>query len=110
VDYRCSLLPVFRSTSWYGINMLSDKQRDLSIRFSQRELDRFDGIEWHPGPNGAPLIPSCLASLECCVSQTVEAGDHAILIAEVTSAQWREGEPLVYFGSSYRNLIGPVLK
>lgn len=104
VDYRCTLLPMFRSSSWYGINVLSDHQRDLSIRFSQRELDRFDGIEWRRSENGVPFIPSCLASLECCVSQTVEAGDHAILIAEVTSAEWRDGEPLVYFGSSYRHL------
>ena len=104
VDYRCSLLPLFRSNSWYGINVLSDRQRDLSVRFSQRELDRFEGIEWYPSENGVPLIPSCLASLECCVSQTVEAGDHAILMAEVTSAEWRDGEPLIYFGSSYRHL------
>lgn len=104
VDYRCTLLPLFRSNSWYGINVLTDRQRDLSVRFSQRELDRFDGIEWTPSLNGVPFIPSCLASLECCVSQTIESGDHAILIAEVTAAEWRDGEPLIYFGSSYRRL------
>jgi flavin reductase (DIM6/NTAB) family NADH-FMN oxidoreductase RutF len=109
VDYRCSLLPVFRSSSWYGINMLSDQQRDLSVRFSQRQLDRFDGIEWKQSENGVPLIGSCLARLECCVSQTVEAGDHAILIAEVTAAEYSEGEPLVYFGSSYRRLLPQTL-
>jgi flavin reductase (DIM6/NTAB) family NADH-FMN oxidoreductase RutF len=110
VDYRCSLLPLFRSSSWYGINMLTDKQRDLSVRFSQRELDRFEGIEWKRSENGVPLIGSCLASLECCVSQTIEAGDHAILIAEVTSLEWQDGEPLVYFGSSYRHLVPQSLK
>ena len=104
VDYRCNILHQFRSSSWYGINVLTDRQRDLSVRFAQRDLDRFDGIPWRLSDNGVPLIDSCLASLECCVSQTIEAGDHAILIGEVTAAQWGEGEPLVYFGSSYRHL------
>jgi flavin reductase (DIM6/NTAB) family NADH-FMN oxidoreductase RutF len=106
VDYRCNILPLFRSSSWYGINVLTDRQRDLSVRFSRRDLDRFDGIPWRSSENGVPLIDSCLASLECCVSQTIEAGDHAILIGEVTAAEWGDGEPLVYFGSSYR-LLAP---
>ena len=104
IDYRCALLPVFRANSYYGINFLAEDQRDLSIRFSRREVDRFDGIPWRHGETGVPLIEGCLGQLECCVSQTVEAGDHAILIAEVVGADWREGEPLVYYGSSYRFL------
>jgi flavin reductase (DIM6/NTAB) family NADH-FMN oxidoreductase RutF len=104
VDYRCSLLPAFRSSNWYGINILSETQEHLSVRFSQRQPDRFDGLEWHRSPAGVPLFHSALASMECCVTQTVEAGDHAILIAEVTYAEWREGEPLLYFGSCYRSL------
>jgi flavin reductase (DIM6/NTAB) family NADH-FMN oxidoreductase RutF len=38
------------------------------------------------------------------VSQTVEAGDHAILIGEVMHAEARGGAPLLYFGSRYRFL------
>lgn len=104
VDYRCSILPAFRSSNWYGINILRDSQLDLSVRFSQRELDRFGGLDWHRGGSGVPLLDSSLASLECCVTQTVEAGDHAILIAEVAAAEWREGEPLLYYGSAYRGI------
>jgi flavin reductase (DIM6/NTAB) family NADH-FMN oxidoreductase RutF len=106
VDYRCSLLPAFRSSNWYGINILEDCQQELSVRFSQRQPDRFEGLDWYRSPAGVPLFRSALASLECCVTQTVEAGDHAILIAEVTRAEWRDGEPLLYFGSAYRALDG----
>ena len=104
IDYRCNILPAFRASSYYGINFLAQDQRSLSVRFSQREADRFDGIDWKRGVTGVPLIEGCLGQLECCVSQTVEAGDHAILIAEVITADWREGDPLVYYGSSYRQL------
>lgn len=104
IDYRCAILPAFRASSYYGINFLAENQQDLSVRFAQRETDRFEDISWGWGETGVPLIDGCLARLECCVSQTLEAGDHAIFIAEVIRADWREGEPLVYYGSSYRQL------
>jgi flavin reductase (DIM6/NTAB) family NADH-FMN oxidoreductase RutF len=104
VDYRSSLLPHFRGNSYYGINVLAEDQRALSVRFSQRQPDRFEGIEWKRGASGAPLLSGCLACMECFVNQTVEAGDHAILIAEVVQAEFREGKPLLYYASSYCGL------
>jgi flavin reductase (DIM6/NTAB) family NADH-FMN oxidoreductase RutF len=105
IDYRAAALPHFRANPYYGINVLCDSQRNVSVRFSERQDERFDGIEWHRGITGAPLLGGCLASFECCVSQTVEAGDHAILIAEVLRAENRDGEPLIYWGSRYRHLL-----
>ena len=104
IDYRSTVLTHFRSSAWYGVNVLADHQQDLSVRFSQRIPDRFEGLAWSQGASGVPVIEGCLASLECSVVQTVEAGDHAIFIAEVIRAQCREGKPLVYFGSEYRRL------
>jgi flavin reductase (DIM6/NTAB) family NADH-FMN oxidoreductase RutF len=104
VDYRCNILPHFRSSSYYGINVLNDTQRDLSVRFSQRELDRFGGIAWQRGETGVPLLGGALACFECAVAQTIEAGDHAILIGEVVSAEYRDGEPLLYYAGAYRKL------
>lgn len=104
IDYRCSLLPHFRASSWLGVNILSDSQQDISVRFALRESDRFTDLEWHRGETGVPLIDSCLAQMECCVSQVVEAGDHAVFLAEVIKVDWFKGEPLIYFGSEYRTL------
>lgn len=104
LDYRCSLLPFFRSSSYYGINILGEEQREFSIRFSQRQPAGFENIGWHLSGSGVPMIEGSLASLECCVSQTVEAGDHAILLAEVTAAEWHAGKPLIYFGGAYGQL------
>ena len=101
VDYRSSILHPFRNSTHYGINVLKEDQRDVSVRFSQPELDRFVGIGWKPGATGVPLLDGVLATMECHITQTVEAGDHAIFIAEVVSADCSEGRPLLYFGSSY---------
>ncbi len=105
IDYRSSILTHFRSTSFFGVNVLAHEQQDLSIRFSQRELARFEGIDWHWGATGVPLLGGAMAALECCVEQTVEAGDHAVFIAEVVRAKWREdAAPLLYFASAYHRL------
>jgi flavin reductase (DIM6/NTAB) family NADH-FMN oxidoreductase RutF len=47
-----------------------------------------------------------LASLACRMHRLVDAGDHAILIAEVLDVNHREGRPLVYYGSGYHKLDG----
>jgi flavin reductase (DIM6/NTAB) family NADH-FMN oxidoreductase RutF len=104
IDYRCSYLPFFRSSAHYGINILQDGQLDLSVRFATMTGDRFQHVEWHRGETGVPLLAGCLASLECAVSQTVEAGDHAILIGEVLATEVHDGTPLLYYGSRYRAL------
>jgi flavin reductase (DIM6/NTAB) family NADH-FMN oxidoreductase RutF len=101
IDYRSTILTHFRASAWYGINVLAEDQQDLSVRFSQRIPDRFQGLEWTRGASGTPLISRSLATMECSVVQTVEAGDHAIFIAEVIRAHAREGNPLLYFGSQY---------
>ena len=51
-----------------------------------------------------PLLDGVLAQLECSVAKTFEVGDHTVLVGEVRIAAYTEGQPLVYFNSSYRQL------
>ena len=106
VDHRATVLEYFRRASHLGINVLNEDQRELSVLFARRGQNRFIGIEWHAGQTGVPLIPRVLAHFECGQHKMVDAGDHAILIAEVLHAEHREGRPLVYFGSDYHRLDG----
>lgn len=106
VDYRCAILQHFRTSSYFGVNILREGQRELSVRFAERQFDRFEGIRWHRTSSGVPLLEGVLATLECSVTQVVEAGDHAVFIAEVLNARWDNGNPLLYFRSSYAHLSG----
>ncbi|MEJ7608894.1 MAG: flavin reductase family protein [Bryobacteraceae bacterium] len=101
VDFRCNILSHFRSAPYYGINVLSEAQRELSVRFSQPQGDRFADIGWSQGITGVPLLQGSLACMECCVTQTVDAGDHVVLLAEVIYARYAEGDPLLYYRSRY---------
>lgn len=104
VDHRSKLLEWFRQNDYFGINILHQNQRHLSERFAGSGYDRFEGVEWHSGQTGVPLLPDALATLELKRAQVVTAGDHDIVVGEVVHATCREGEPLLYFGSKYRQL------
>lgn len=104
VDHSARILDYFRTGKHMAINVLTEAQQDLSVRFARRGQDRFGGVAWYAGVTGAPLLPGALASFECAVTKMVEAGDHTILIAEVLYAECGEGKPLVYFSSGYRKL------
>jgi flavin reductase (DIM6/NTAB) family NADH-FMN oxidoreductase RutF len=104
VDHRAGILAHFRGSQHFAINVLNEQQQQLSTHFARAGHDRFDGVPWYAGQSGVPLLPDVLATLECAVSQRLEAGDHDIIIGEVLEARWKEGRPLLYFGSKYRQL------
>jgi flavin reductase (DIM6/NTAB) family NADH-FMN oxidoreductase RutF len=106
VDHSAYVLEHLRRSEHLGINVLSEGQHDLSMRFARRGEDRFEGVEWYAGHNGVPLIPGILAALECGMHRMVDAGDHAIVIAQVLRVSYRDGRPLVYYGSGYHTLNG----
>ena len=104
IDFRSSVHPHFRSNAHFAVNVLHEDQTELSVRFADLPDDRFQGIDWYSGTTGAPLLRGALAIFECAVKNTVEAGDHAILIGEVIRTESREGKPLLYFNRNYRSL------
>jgi flavin reductase (DIM6/NTAB) family NADH-FMN oxidoreductase RutF len=97
-------LEACNSSDHFAVSILDETQRSLSERFAGAGYDRFDGVTWNPGATGVPLFPGVLATMECARFRTISAGDHDILIGKVLHAKWKEGEPLIHFGSQYRAL------
>lgn len=101
VDHRANVLRHFEQASHFGVNILAEDQEALSVRFAERGLDRFGGIDWHQGETGVPLLGGALARFECVTRQKIQAGDHTIILGEVLHAEWQEGAPLLYFARGY---------
>lgn len=104
LGHDSAILDLFRQQARFGLSFLRAEQRDLSNQFATRGRDRFQGVDWHTGPSGVPLLNASLADMECAVEQTVTAGDHDILIARVESSVIHGGLPLLYFNSAYAAL------
>jgi flavin reductase (DIM6/NTAB) family NADH-FMN oxidoreductase RutF len=104
IDRQTPILSHFKPGTRFGVNVLHEEQKELSTWFARSGHDRFSGMEWRAGETGVPILPGMLATLECEVTQMVEAGDHVVVIGAALHATWREGQPLVYFNSSYQSL------
>ena len=104
IDRQTPILSHFTPETRFGVNVLHEEQKELSTWFARSGHDRFSGMEWRPGETGVPILPGMLATLECEVTQMIEAGDHVVVIGAALHATWREGQPLVYFNSSYQSL------
>ncbi|WP_069063798.1 flavin reductase family protein [Sinorhizobium sp. RAC02] len=67
----------------FGVNILSEVQKDVSNTFARPVEDRFAAVDWRPGPHGSPVFADVAAWFDCAAHDVVDAGDHVILIGRV---------------------------
>jgi flavin reductase (DIM6/NTAB) family NADH-FMN oxidoreductase RutF len=89
----------------FTVSILGQRQDAIANRFARQGEDRFAGLELHRTESGLPFIPKCLALAECAVTETFTEGDHDIVLARVVHCATREGAPLVFFRSSYHDVV-----
>jgi flavin reductase (DIM6/NTAB) family NADH-FMN oxidoreductase RutF len=90
----------------FAVNILARGQDELSQRFAAQgnEARRFDGLAVERAVTGAPLLRG-LASLDCTLVGTHDAGDHVIYVGRVEALRrFADGEPLLYYRGAYRTL------
>jgi flavin reductase (DIM6/NTAB) family NADH-FMN oxidoreductase RutF len=64
------------------MNVLADSQREIAVSFSEKEDNRFEGVDSYLTPGGVPFLRGSLAAFECRLEATIEASNHAIFLAE----------------------------
>ena len=78
-----------KSTKRFVLNMLGKDGKGPAFTFfkpAKLEDGKLSGQAIHAAGNGAPILDSAIAAVECSVVQIVEQGDHHIVVAEVTEA------------------------
>jgi flavin reductase (DIM6/NTAB) family NADH-FMN oxidoreductase RutF len=99
-----SALAAFEASEYYAINVLAADQEELSQRFASRREDRFAGLTLESGLGGAPLLPGSSARFQVRNTIRHAGGDHVVFIGEVEHFDYRDSDPLIYFGGAYRQL------
>lgn len=94
----------FSESGVFTVNILSARQSHISEHFASLAEDKFHGIDSAIGLNGLPLMPGCLAILECRITKILDGGDHTIFVGEVENTSVGDGEPIIHFRSEYRTL------
>ena len=90
-----------RDSRHLGISILSHEQFDVGMAFARSGGDKFSGVDWRPGVNGAPLIVDAAASFEVEMVQQIAAGTHTIFLCRVVDAVSTGKAPLVYAGGGF---------
>ncbi|MFB4317654.1 flavin reductase family protein [Actinomadura sp. 21ATH] len=95
--------PRIRAAGRFAVNVLAADQREICAALAGPR--KFEGLDWHPGANGAPLLPGALAWIEADLSAVLPGGDHSIAIGAVTAlTAERDADPLLFFRSTYGRL------
>jgi len=104
VDKNAESYPSFEQSRVFTVNILSAEQEDLSRRFAVSGGEKFEGVSYRVGANGAPILGGVLAHLECRVVSAYDGGDHTIYLGEIQEAETSEGKPLLFYRGGYRSL------
>lgn len=94
----------------FCINVLSAEQIAIAERFAGlKDLkleDRFDGIDWHEGVTGAPMIDGALACFDCTVSEMLEGSSHGVAIGDIQSVEVSAANnaPLFYMNGRFATI------
>ena len=104
VDKKAESYPYFEQSKVFTVNILSDDQETISRRFAVSGGVKFDGVAYHMGANGAPILEGSLAYMECTLYASYEGGDHTVYLGEVQQAETVERKPLLFYRGGYREL------
>lgn len=106
VTHHSSTWPKIAGASTFSVNILSEAQSSLGRVFSKRGIDRFAGVDWSPGPFGAPFLDESTAWLECEIYDQVPAGDHVMILGKIKHLEVAElsRPPLMFFKSQFFGL------
>jgi 3-hydroxy-9,10-secoandrosta-1,3,5(10)-triene-9,17-dione monooxygenase reductase component len=97
-----------RRTGRFAVNVLARQHERFARRATPAGADRFAGLDWQPGPTGAPLLTDALATLECAIAAEHPAGDHWIVVGRVDQLQTSPNrDPLLFFTGEFRALQQP---
>ena len=85
----------------FAVTVLQRDQCALADFFgnhSARDEDKLGAVAWHAAPSGAPVLDEGLSYLDCRAVSRHPAGDHVVILAEITGGDFLQGRvrPLRY--------------
>jgi len=104
IDKTAQCYNCFDASKVFTVNFLSDKQEDISRRFATKGVDKFAGVEWHEGSNGAAILAGVIGYVECRIMESYDGGDHTLIVGDIVNAAASGDRPLLFFQGKYERL------
>ena len=98
-------LPAVQRTGGFTANILATGRDALARRMATKLSDKFEGLTWRrpKTPLGGPILEADSAAYAvCALRDTIEAGDHWVLIGQVTEGNRSDGvAPMIFSRRAY---------
>ena len=93
----------------FALSVLRDDQVGVATHFSETSgeyHDKLQGVPYGLTSGGSPFLLDCLAYLDCKVIDRARAGDHTVVVGEVTASDTLdESYPLIYDPAEYEEAL-----
>jgi len=91
----------FLITPFLGINILSNKQKNISQHFSKKQ-PKWNDTKFFLTQKNTPMIEDSLVNIHCQINKKIKQGDHIIFICKVIDVLINNKKnPLIYLNSNY---------
>jgi flavin reductase (DIM6/NTAB) family NADH-FMN oxidoreductase RutF len=108
VDKSSNTLPAVQHAGGQDVGGEAAGREPLARRMASKLTDKFDGIAWRrpESDRGGPILEADSAAYAVCtLKDTIEAGDHWILIGTVVEGAQNEGlSPMIFSRRGYFGL------
>ena len=108
IDKSSNTLPAVQHTGGFTANILGTGREKLARHMATKASDKFGSVAWRrpESPFGGPVLDSDAAAYAVCMLRdTIEAGDHWVLIGLVTEGALSEAvQPMVFSRHGYYDL------
>lgn len=103
VGHKASMHQKLQQSGHYAISILRHNQEDYSSHFAGWPVE---GLEvTFERRHDYPVLPNALAYFVCTVVDAHPAGDHTLYIGQVEYLEYNEGEPVLFYGGTYRQML-----
>lgn len=93
----------FVAAQRFCIHILGSDQLDIATHFATRG-DGFDAFDTTIADDGLPLLTDCAARFICTHFAAHPAGDHTVVLGQVTQASFADRPGLIFASGQYGNL------
>jgi flavin reductase (DIM6/NTAB) family NADH-FMN oxidoreductase RutF len=108
IEKSSNTLPAVQHTNGFTANLLAAGRETLARLMATKASTKFDALEWRrseTGAGGPILVADTAAYAVCTLRDTIEAGDHWVLIGNVVDGSHdHDVQPLLYHRRDYRQI------
>ncbi len=108
IDKTSNTLPALQHAGGFTANILAAGREQLARRMATKLSDKFDRIAWRrpESDHGGPILEEdAVAFAVCTLKETIEAGDHWILIGNVVEGDHDTSRsPMIFSRRGYLGL------